>query len=205
MTETASSFLTPAIAILLLIGLIRLAVGPTLVGRRRRRRGTPLPHLASGPLTPIVAASYPAARRSRFVHIASIVTAALAAVLLALAGAGTIDPATGGLGLASAIIAVTFAFSNWFAGRVRIRVDEVGIHGRVLFGDHTVRWTQVSDQALRYVFMPGFGVRMVYYTIRSPTTEVAFPSSLTRADQLRRTIEAATGVQWAAPEIEANF
>jgi hypothetical protein len=110
-----------------------------------------------------------------------------------------------GLAISSAIMAATFAFSNWFATRVRLRLDEHGLHSRTLVMERTIRWREIAGLTLRYVFLPGFGMRLVYYCAYSPTREVAFPSSMVGAKELQAAIEQATGLAWPAPEIEANF
>jgi len=193
-------------ALMLAIGGLMLGgVAPTLPARRRRYPGLPLPHLAAGPMRPVEPRTFPSGAKSRVLSIATPVIAVIALALALLAGAGVSPAETGGLGMGAAIIAVTFAFSNWFSGRVRLRVDNVGVHGRVLFLEHTVPWRDVSALTLRYVFIPGFSIRLVYYSVRSPTREVSFPSSMQGADDLRATIERATGETWPEPEIEANF
>lgn len=202
---TFSDVFTAAVLLLLLAVVIRLAVGPTLPARRRRYRGQPLTQLAAGPLVPIAPRSFPGARRTRFLSFATVVLAVLAIALIAMAGVGYFASEMGGLGLAVGIIAATFAFSNWFARRVHVRIDHAGVHGRVMFGEKTIRWQDLAALQLRYLFMPGPGVRMVYYSLRSPTTEIAFPSSMEGAKELRDAIEQATGERWPSPEIEANF
>lgn len=192
------------VAVVILGVVIRLAVGPTLPARRRRFKGAPLAHLANGPLVPVAPRVFVAAVRSRFITIVTWVFAALTVVLAVLSGATADGQTAGALAVASAIISATSAFSNWFAGRVRLRVDADGVHGRTLFTEHHIPWNEVALLSLRYVFM-GSGLRLVYYSVRSPTREVAFTSRMPGADELRRTIEEATGVVWAEPEIESHF
>ena len=194
-----------AALVLAIGGLVLGGVAPTLPARRRRYAGQPLAHLAAGPMGPVEPRTFPGGTKSRVLSLATPVLAVIALVLALLAGAGVSPAETGGLGIGAGIIAVTFAFSNWFSGRVRLRVDNVGVHGRVLFVEHTVPWRDVSALTLRYVFMPGFSIRLVYYSVRSPTHEVSFPSSMQGADDLRATIERATGETWPETEIEANF
>ncbi len=182
------------------LGMAVGAVGPTLPGRRRRRAGAPMPHLASGPLVPVVARVYQNAHPSRVIQVATIVFGVLA-VGLAIPAARGGDPETTALAVSSLIIAVTFAFSNWFAGRVQLRVDGEGLHSRLFFRVHTIPWPEVSALHLRYVFLPGVGGRIVYYCVRSPTREFAFPSSMRGAGELQATIESATGQSWPVPEI----
>lgn len=190
---------------LVFLGMAIGAVGPTLPGRRRRRAGEPLPHMASGPLVPVVARAWPNAHPSRVVRVGAIVFGVLA-VVLALAAATGRDPAAlGGLALSSVIIAVTFAFSNWFAGRVQLRIDGEGLHSRLFYREHTIPWDDVAGLQLRYVFLPGVGGRIVYYCVRSPTREFAFPSSMRHARDLQAAIESATGLSWPVPEITATL
>jgi hypothetical protein len=51
------------------------------------------------------------------------------------------------------------------------------------------------------VFLPGYGIRLVYYVVETPAAEVSFPSSMGGARELQAAIEAATGLRWAEPEI----
>jgi hypothetical protein len=192
-------------AVVILVLVIRLAVGPTLPARRRRFKGAPLAHLANGPLVPVTPRVFLASHRSRFVTIATWVFLALTIVLVVLAGTTADGQTAGALAVASAIIAGTFAFSNWFAGRVRLRVDANGVHGRTLFTEHHIRWNEIALLSVRYVFLPGYSMRIVYYSVRSPTHEVSFTDRMPGSDELRQTIEEATGVVWAKPEIESNF
>lgn len=187
------------------MGLAIAAVGPTLPGRRRAKKGEPLARLASGALVPIVARVYPLAHGSRVLRVLTYGCAALTIVLAAVAAQEWEPETSGALALASAIITVTFAFSNWFSGRVRLRIDESGLHSRVFFREHTLPWTQIAWLTLRYVFLPGVGARIVYYVVRSPTREFAFPSSMAGAADLQAAIESATGLTWPTPEITANM
>lgn len=193
-------------------GLFVWRVGPTLPGRRIPRGGTPMPHLAGGPLSPISTAVYPGAHSIRSLRTMTFVAAGVCVLLLLLAtaaslGTGQQETATlsGALALSSGIMALTFAFSLWFSGRVRLRIDQVGVHGRTMFREQTVRWPDVVSLDLRYLIFPSKSVRVVYYCVRSPNREVAFPSSMRGATDLRTAIEAATGVRWAIPEITANM
>lgn len=192
--------------ILTMAWLVSATLGPVLPGRRRRRGGTPLPHLANGPLVPVTARAFSGGQRSRVLAIATWILTALA-VVLAFSSAASPDPAvSGALAVACAIMAATFAFGNWFADRMRLRVDGAGLHSRVLFREHTVPWPEVTDVYLRYVFLGmGGGVRLVYYCVASTTREFAFPSSMAGASDLTRTIEEATGLTFPAPEFEATF
>lgn len=183
---------------LVILGFALGAVGPTLPGRRRRTAGSPLPHLSSGALVPVAPREFPNAQASRVLGVASMVFAGLAVVLALWGG----DTATSvGLAIGSAIIAATFLFANWFAGRVRLRVDAVGVHGRALFVEHTIPWTEVVGLSLRYVFLPGVGGRIVYYCVQSPVRECAFPSSMAGARELQSAIESATGLRWPVPQV----
>ncbi|MEQ1731092.1 MAG: hypothetical protein ABL982_22210 [Vicinamibacterales bacterium] len=178
------------------------ALVPTLVGRRVRKSGrTPLPHLASGPLVPVSPQICSGGRRSRPLTWLARGSCLGAVVVFALLAAGLLAVELAALGIAALIMAAVFTFSNWFADRVRVRVDEVGVHGRVLFLEHTAKWTDISGLRLRYLFMPAYGVRLVYYVVESPRHEVAFPSSMQGARELQATIESATGLTWPEPEI----
>jgi len=197
-----------AMALGLSIGGMAIAViGPVLPGRSIRRGGEPLAHLASGPIAPVVPKIYTAGQRSRFVSVAAKVLAVLAVVLpvFSIGGDHESQAVWIGLAISSAIMAATFVFSNWFATRVRLRVDEHGLHSRTMFFEHTIRWSELAGLTLRYMFLPGFGMRLVYYCAYSPTREFAFPSSMAGATDLQMAIEQATGLTWPAPEIEANF
>jgi hypothetical protein len=190
-------------AVGLTVGSMAIAVvGPTLVGRRVKRIGAaPLPHLASGPLVPVTARTFVGGRRSRALHVAAIVLAATAAALFVAAAAGYERDVSSALGLSATIISATFVFGNWFSTRVRVRIDQVGVHGRTMLLEHTARWSDISGLRLRYVFLPGYGIRLVYYVVETPAAEVSFPSSMGGARELQAAIEAATGLRWAEPEI----
>ncbi len=188
------------------VGMFVGAVGPALVGRRVRDASrVPLPHLASGPLVPVASRLYVGGQRSRVLHYLAIGMAVLAVVLLVAAASSDEQDELGALGLSSVIIASTFAFGNWFADRVRLRTDGEGVHGRTLFFERTARWTEISGLRLRYMFLMGFSVRLVYYVVETPSVEVAFPSSMRGAKELQQAIEEATGLRWAEPEIVANM
>lgn len=186
---------------LVFLGMAIGAVGPTLPGRRRRRAGAPLPHMADGPLVPVAGRAWPNAHPSRVIQAGAIAFGLLAASLAIVAATGWNAATTGPLALSSLIIAVTLAFSNWFAGRVQLRLDEEGLHSRLFFREHTIPWNEVAGLQLRYVFLPGVGGRIVYYCVRSPTREFAFPSSMRDARELQAAIEAATGLSWPVPDI----
>jgi hypothetical protein len=190
---------------LVIASMVRAALIPTLVGRRVNRSAqTPLPHLSSGPLVVVAPRVFTGGQRSRLLRNLSIGFLALAVVLVvALAMGGAVE--LGALALACVIIGATFAFGNWFADRVRLRVDEVGVHGRTMFVEHTARWTEISGLRLRYLFLPGYSARLVYYVVESQKHEVAFPSSMRGAKELQGTIEAATGLKWPEPEITATM
>lgn len=191
---------------LTIASMAAVAVVPTLVGRRvRRSQRQPLPHLASGPLVPVAPQVFTGGQRSRILKYAARALLLLAGALFLLIAAGAMAPELAGLPLAALIIAATFTFGNWFADRVRLRVDEVGVHGRMMFVEHTAKWTEISGLRLRYLFMPGYAVRMVYYVVESPRHEVAFPSSMKGARELQASIEAATGLAWPDPEITPNL
>ncbi len=177
------------------------AVGPTLPGRRLRRPHlVPLPHLAPGPLVPITPRTFPGAHRSRFLSYAIAVLGPLAVALIGLAAfGGSTSPLLLALGLAAGIVAATFAFGQWFATRVHVRIDADGVHGRTLFREHTARWSEIGSLHLREVVMPGFGMRTVYYVVQTAEREVAFPATMEGAGALRADIEAAAGVQWPEP------
>ena len=186
------------------IGMAVTGVGPTLPGRRRRG-GDALPHMASGALGPVVARTFPGAHHSRVISVATFVFAMLTVVLGLLASRGFNAELTGALALSSAIIAGTFAFSNWFAGRVQLRIDEQGLHSRLFLREMSIAWKEVAGLSLRYVFLPGMGVRVVYHVVHSPRREFAFPSSMAGAAELQSSIEAATGLEWPEPEITPTF
>ncbi len=191
---------------LTIASMAALALVPTLVGRRVNRSGRqPLPHLASGPLVPVAPQVFPGGQRSRVLKYLAIAMLLVALVLIVLVGAGAMAPELGALAVAALIIAATFSFANWFADRVRLRVDEVGVHGRTMFVEHTAKWSEISGLRLRYLFMPGYAVRMVYYVVESPRHEVAFPSSMKGAGELQACIEAATGLAWPEREITPNL
>jgi len=186
-------------------GLAVAAVGPTLPGRRKRGGGSALPELANGPLAPVTPRMFQGAKRNRLLTIA---TAIFALFALALGAAATVRPSAavlGGLAIGSAIIAITFAFSNWFASRMRLRVDGVGLHSRVMFGEHTISWTDVAGLTLRYVFLPGLSIRIVYFVVFSANREFAFLASIPGSSELKTTIESATGLTFQTPEFESTF
>lgn len=187
------------------VGLLIAAVSPTLPTRRRRLDLAPMPHLSAGALTSVEPRIYPGAHGVRIIAIGGWVFVALMVVLLGFSAREGADPALATLALACAIIASTCAFSYWFSGRVRVRVDGSGVHGRTAFFEHTIKWSDVAALRLRYVFLPGYGIRLVYYCVQSPDREVSFPSSMKNAASLQASIEAATGTTFPTPEIEANF
>ncbi len=177
-----------------------LILRPVLPGRRVLKGGVPQPHLASGPLVAVAPAVYFGGTPSRGLSIASTVLGALA-VMLALVSARAAEDEAAiylGLSITGAIVAVTFVFGNWFATRMRQRVDGAGLHSRLLLSEHTIPWRDVSALTLRYVRVRG--LHLVYYCVLSPTREFAFPHTQRGADTLRRTIEQATGMTWPAPE-----
>lgn len=186
---------------LVLLGLVIAAVGPTLPGRRRRVGLAPLPHLSSGALVDVAPRVFPSGRPSRVLRVAIVVLSALTIGLAVLAASGGDSGVTGGLAMATGVMAATFLFANWFAGRARVRVDAEGVHGRTLLREHSVPWSEVVGVSLRYVFLPGVGARIVYYCVQSPERECAFPSSMQGAKELQATIEAATGLAWPVPTI----
>ena len=193
-----------ALATALVIGAAAwMLIRRTLPTRRLLRGGAPLPHLAGGPRVAVRPVRYPGGQRSRVLAVMTW-TAAAAAVGFAVAGAVRPGPELTGLSLAATIMAATMAFSQWFAGRVHIRVDGYGLHTRVLFREHTLAWSEVSGLHVRYVML-GAGARLVYYCVRSPHREVAVPSSMQGADTLRATIAAATALEWPEPEIQATM
>lgn len=162
-----------------------------------------MPQLASGPIASVVPRFYTAGQRSRAISVATLVFTILA-VAMTILSALRPDPGPVALAISSVIIATTFAFSNWFAGRVLLRIDEQGLHSRTLFREHTVPWSEIVALSLRYVVL-GMGLRLVYYCVRSTTREFAFSSRMVGAKELQVAIEQATGVAWPEPEIEANF
>jgi hypothetical protein len=190
-------------AMLTLAGVIALGVGPTLPGRRRGRPVTPLAHLANGPLVPVDARAYSTARRSRPLEIVTIVMFCLTCAL-GIAAASGAPVEVGALALSGLIITLTFAFSLWFSGRVRVRIDQHGLHSRIFFAEQTIPWPDVAGITMRYVFL-GIGVRIVYYVVFSNTHEFSFATSITGAKELRQAIEAATGLTFPEPEITPNL
>ncbi len=203
--SNAAGWMTYIALGLVFTGLIMGGVGPVLPGRRRKSDRPVLPELANGPLVPVEPCEYPGGRPSRVLEIAAMVLAlmALGLIVLALAGWGT--PLTGILAFPSALMAGVFKFGNWWAGRIGYRVDAVGLHSRLFFTEHTIRWSDVVDVSLRYVLLYYGGMRIVYYCVHSPTRECAFPSSMPQARDLQATIEAATGFHWPAPRITATL
>lgn len=203
MANTHGAFMAVAVA-LTIGGLALVAVGPTLPGRTIRRDVPVLAHLAQGPLVPVASATYGGERSRVLTWMAR--GFALIAVVLIVASAGGGDPAvTGGLGLSSVIIAVTFAGSNWCASRMRLRIDARGLHSRVLLGEKTVLWSELAGVTLRYVFFPGSGLRVVYYVAFSPTREFAFTHGMQGSAELRSTIERASGLSFPVPEVDSHF
>ncbi len=193
------------IAGLSLVGWLMLR--PLLPGRRILHGGVPQAHLAAGPLVLVAPAVFYGGHKSRFLSVASVVLG-VTTLALALAAARAADDDAAiylGLAISSAIIAITFAFGNWFATRMRLRIDGTGLHSRVLFGEHTLPWKEVSSLTLRYVTVPRTGVRLIYYCVRSPTREFAFPNTQQGADDLRQLIARATGLAWPEPDITPTW
>lgn len=185
------------LALALTIGSVAvLAVGPTLPGRRLRRDARPLPHLAEGPIAQIRPAVYPGGRRSRGIGIAAWTFLAFTMILLGLAALTTSRDEKIALAIASAIIAGTCFFANWFADRVRLRLDEQGLHSRTLFDEHTISWREVAGLTTREVYLPGYGMRLLYFVVFSPSREFAFLNTMRGAEELKGAIEAATGLRW---------
>jgi hypothetical protein len=186
---------------LTLAGLLEFALGPVMPGRTVFRPGDPLPHLAQGPLTPIRSTSYAGEHKNRTITILAT-GLALAAVGLAVWG-GPERPEAVGLGLGAAIGAATLWFSNWFARRYRLRIDEHGLHSRLLFREHSVRWTDVAGITTRYLVL-SYGVRLVYFVVFSSTREFAFLSTMPGGAELKTAIEAAIGLRWPEPAFEGD-
>jgi Bacterial PH domain len=180
--------------------LYQFGLAPLLPTRRRRTEGPPLWQLAAGPRAMPEARTYPGGTPSRALTRVAWGMGALAALLVALAGTSEEPEVPVGLALASTIIGGTFAFGNWFATRMHTRIDARGLHARVLLAEHTVPWADVRELSLRHVF-PGAGVRMVCFCVRSSTREIAFPSSMSGAAELRAAIERAVGARWPDPEV----
>jgi len=184
-----------------------LILRPMLLGRRILNGGAPQPHLSAGPLVQVAPAVFYGGHTSHFRSVASAVLG-VTTVALALAGVrASEDDAAVYLGLAicSAIIAGTFAFGNWFATRMRLRLDDAGLHSRLLFREHTLPWKEVSSLTLRYVTVPRTGVRLIYSCVRSPTREIAFPNTQRGAEELRQVIARATGLAWPEPDITPTW
>ena len=199
-----SGWLELGAAIVTLLGFIALAVGPTLPGRRRDRNVTPLPELAGGPLSPVTPRAYQAAKPSRALSVLTIVMFCLT-VALGIASAMGAEPEIGALALSSFIIAVTFAFSSWFSGRMRLRIDEHGLHSRALFRELTIPWNEVAGITIRYVYFPGMGMKLAYYVTYSPTNEFAFTNSMKGNEELRDAIQSATGLTFPEPEFTSTI
>jgi hypothetical protein len=189
---------------MVLLGLVLTAVAPTLPGRPIRG-GEPLPHLAQGAFVTVEPRLYPLSRRGRVLPWTTAVFAILTLVLGLFAVVGPESPTVAALVIASGLISVAFAFSWWFSTRVRLRIDADGLHSRVFYGEHTIRWAEISSLSLRYLFLPGMGARIIYYCVRSPRREFAFPSSMRGAPELQASIEAATEMSWPLPRITANL
>jgi hypothetical protein len=185
------------LALVLSIGSIAvLAVGPTLPGRRNRRDVKPLPHLALGPVAVIRPAAYSGGRRSRGVGIAAWVFAGLMVVFAGLAVFTASRGVAAALAISSAIIAGTLVFSNWFADRVRLRIDERGLHSRALFREQTIPWPEVAGLTVRHVYLPAYGMRLRYFVVFSPSREFAFLGTMHGAEELKASIETAVGLKW---------
>lgn len=188
----------------LLIGTVAwLMVRRVLPGRRLARTEPALPHMAAGPRAPVPPRIYAGGQPSRVITWTARVFAGLGLICFAASG-GADGAVFAGLALSCGIIAGTMVFANWFATRVRIRVDAEGLHGRTFFKEITVRWRDVSGLRLRHVLL-GTGVRLVYYCVQGGGFEVAFPSSMQGAAELQRTIEGATGLVYPPPEITPNM
>jgi hypothetical protein len=192
------------LALTLSIGsLAVLAVGPTLPGRRIRRDGEPLPHLVNGPVAAIQPAAYSGGRRNRGVGIAAWVAVGLTMLFASLASLAAFTASravTAALAIASAIIAGTLFFANWFADRVRLRIDEHGLHSRTLFQEQTIPWREVAGLTIRNVYLPAYGMRLAYFVVFSPSREFAFLSTMRGAEELKASIETALGLKWPEPE-----
>lgn len=184
--------------------LYQFGLAPVMPTRRRRTEGPPLWQRAAGPRAMPAARTYPGGTPSRALARVAWGLGALAVVLVVLAGASDEPDVLVGLALASTISAGTCAFANWFATRVHIRIDASGIHARVLLAEHTVPWADVRELSLRSVFM-GSGMRLVYFCVRSSTREIAFPSSMPGAADLRLAIERAAGGRWPDPEVTSTL
>lgn len=200
MTTDARDALVAAI----LIGAVAwLLVRRVLPGRRLLRVEAPLPQMAAGPRAPVPPRVYAGGQPSRVITWAARVFAGLTVVCIAASG-GADGAVFTGLAISCGIIAGTMVFANWFATRVRFRVDAEGLHARTFYKEITVRWREVSELRLRYVLL-GNGVRVLYYCVQGGGREVSFPSSMREAAELQRTIEAATGVAYPAPHMTPNM
>jgi hypothetical protein len=103
------------------------------------------------------------------------------------------------------ILAVTFAFCLWFVTRLGFRLDSTGVHARVLIGERSIPWNEVSGLSLRYFWMLTMGVRTVYCVVWSPTVEITFPINLPGAPDFVAWMERATGRKLPAPRYQPNF
>jgi hypothetical protein len=125
-------------------------------------------------------------------------------LLTGIAGAGMLagavilivgDAMLGTMFLAvGASLGLGFGLSLFLTVRQRYRVDAVGIHRRVVFGETTIPWTAVTDLTTRDVM-----IRWVvynYFCVNSATAEIAFPTTLHGAEELRGIVEQATGMRW---------
>ena len=64
----------------------------------------------------------------------------------------------------------------------------------------TIPWREVAGLTIRYVFLPGYGMRLVYFVVFSPSREFAFVSNMHRAEELKESIETALALKWPEPE-----
>lgn len=181
------------------VGLVLTSVYP-LLSRKRRTGIAPLPQLARGPLVAVPERLYGFKRGTKWLQAITMFcgVAFLTGIVLWLSGFNDMGIV---LALSAGTLGLTFAFCLWFNARLHFRIDNRGIHSRVLISEKSIAWEELGSLTLRYSCFPGFGLNYVYYCVLSPSREITFPNNMDGADELRAIIEQASGLKWPVPEI----
>ncbi len=99
--------------------------------------------------------------------------------------------------IVSALVLMMFGLIWLLAWRPRYRVDAEGIHGRMFFGEVTVRWPDVAVLETASTRMGAYQPRdLKICCVHSATASVRFYNSIVGADELQQTIADATGLGW---------
>lgn len=153
--------------------------------------------LANGPLVPVATTicEYRVGRRA--MDWLTGISAGLTLLGVALLVGGN---EIGILAAPAAIMAATFGAIDWASRRLRFRIDSAGLEQVGLFRTRRIAWSGISNLTLTVFTNFRTGIMTYRYRVQSPATEVTFDSTISGAEQLRDTIEAAAGMTWGEPE-----